>query len=223
MHFILHIPDCSPSDLSTRAKSAGVADLLGGHDVLQMESGPAGTGGLNIAWLRPGDRMHYDPANQNWLPSHLKIDDKPAYWLGFSKTSPPTEGELRRVVLQDGQLEEFAGHRWRFPTPATVDAEAVYRADGTMFWEPIAAFSWMCEEAKRLTEQYLKPEEQGTRLLVYAAEPSVQIEWLTKLLRVNYRITPEVCQYLHFWVGRQKILRLFLSTIGMVLKEQSNG
>jgi hypothetical protein len=50
---------------------------------------------------------------------------------------------------------------------------------------------------------------------VFRNEPSAQINWLLKLLQINYRITPEVAVALDLWVGKDKILDLFLTTLGL--------
>ncbi|MGV2335071.1 MAG UNVERIFIED_CONTAM: hypothetical protein LVR18_13485 [Planctomycetaceae bacterium] len=71
----------------------------------------------------------------------------------------------------------------------------------------------VCDEAEQLRTTYL--EEFGLRSIVFRSEPSAQINWLLKLLQINYRITPEVAVYLDLWVGKDKILDLFLSTLGL--------
>lgn len=221
VHFLIHIPDCSPADLQLRAKGAGLADLLGGHDALHYQTGPAGTSGLNIGWLSPGNgRLEYSPDEQDWVPSILQVNGKPAYWVGFWKSSAPTEGELRRVPTQEGERVKFGNQLWKLPTPDTVDARAVYAAEGTMFWEPIAQFAWMVDESKALRDTYL--EEGGLRMMVFRAEPSAQINWLLKLLRVNYRMTPEVAVRLDLWVGKDHILKTFLKTLGLVPKSEAS-
>lgn len=223
MHFIIHIPGIAAKDLQERAKIIGVSDLLGGHDVLNLEAGPANSPGVNIGWVSPSNpRMHYAPSEQTWIPSHLQIDGKPAYWVGFWNAALPTEGELRRVPTQPGNFVQLGEQRWKLPTPDTVDAEAVYKADGTMFWEPVSRFAWMVDEAKQLEKTYL--EELGIRMVVYRGDPRPQIDWLTKLLRVNYRMTPEVAAHLHLWIGKEHIFDTFLSTLGLVRKtEATNG
>jgi hypothetical protein len=223
VHFILHLAGATTKDLEHRAKVAGVADLFGGHDVLAMAEGPQGVAGINAGWLSPDNqRMHYEPSAQIWKPSFLQIDGQPAFWVGFWKDSLPKENQLRRVLTQPGSLIQLGEQKWKLPTPDTVDAEAIYRADGTMFWEPVSRFAWMVDEAAQLREAYL--QESGVRMFVFKADPTPQIDWLTKLLRVNYRITPEVAAHLHLWIGKDHILDVFLNSLGLVRKtEVSNG
>jgi hypothetical protein len=215
VHFILHFPDCAPAAIEATAKACGLASLLTGHDVLPNMVGPHGGHGLQIGWPSPQQpRFHYDADAQDWVPSVLKDEHgKPRYWVGFWKLQPPKENELRRHYTQAGPLVEFGGQRWKLPTPTTIDARAVYADDGSMRWEVVRQFSWVCDEAEQLRTTYL--EEFGLRSIVFRSEPSAQINWLLKLLQINYRITPEVAVYLDLWVGKDKILDLFLSTLGL--------
>lgn len=222
MHFLVFIPDCQPSDLEQRAKSAGLADLLTGHDTLPSIVGPDNDMGIMLAWTSPTSPRHdYSPNEQEWIPSVQKKDGKPLYWVGFWKEKPPTESELRRHYTQAGKLIQFGQAKWKLPTPDSVDARAVYADDGSMRWETVRQFSWVCDEAKTLVGTYM--EEFGLRSLVFKNEPSSQINWLLSLLRVNYRILPEVAVHLDLWIGKDHILDTFLSTLGLSRKDNSNG
>lgn len=222
MHFLTFIPDCQPGQIEQRAQAAGLLDLLGGHNAIVCQSGPDGLSGVMIAHMHiPGSRHDYSPSEQEWVPSILKIDGKPAYHVGFWKDKPPLEGELRRHYTQAGPLVQFGSAKWKLPTPDTVDARAVYADDGSMRWEVIRQFSWMCDEAKVIHDEYL--EDFGTREMVFRVEPSVQVHWLLKLLRVNYRLLPEVAVRLDMWTGKTHIMDTFLSTLGLFRKVASNG
>lgn len=217
MHFLIFLPNATQATIEATCKQADLSDMLVGHDVLAQVSGPENQTGCMLGWVTPqAPLMHYAPAEQEWVPSIQKIDGRPLYWIGIWKEKPPTESDLRKHYTQAGNLVELGSHRWKLPTPDTVDARAVYADDGSMRWETVRQFSWMCDEAKQLTQDYLK--EFGLRELVFRNEPSAQVAWLLKLLKVNYRITPEVAVYLDLWVGRDKILDTFLSTLGLTRK-----
>ena len=217
MHFLVYIPNCQPVELEPRAKAAGVYDLLGGHDVMPNVSGPGDSVGIMLGWLSPTNpRLDYSPAEQEWVPSVLKQDGKPVYWVGFWKKESPRENEMRRPYTQSGPLVKLGEHKWKLPTPDTVDARAVYADDGSMRWETVRQFAWMCDEANAIRDEYL--EGFALREMVFKAEPSVQINWLLKLLRVNYRLTPEVAIHLDLWIGKDHIMDLFLSTLGLQRK-----
>lgn len=225
MHFLLFVPDCTAADLEVRLKVAGIAHLLGGHDVLPRVSGPGGLTGLMTGWLSPDNpRMNYDAGQQEWIPSVVKGDDGAArYWIGIWKDKPPRSNELRRHYTQSGDLIELGGQQWKLPTPSTVDSRAVYADDGTMRWEVVRQFAWVCDEADELRQTYLQPSEFGVRQMVFLAEPSAQINWLLKLLSINYRITPEVAVHLDLWVGKDRLMDIFLATLGLSRKGGSDG
>jgi hypothetical protein len=103
--------------------------------------------------------------------------------------------------------------KWKLPTPDTVDSRAVYADDGSMKWEVIRQFSWVCDEAKLLREQYM--EEFGFREMVFRVDPSQQVNWLLKLLQINYRILPEVAIHLDMWIGKDHIIDTVLNTLGL--------
>lgn len=214
MHFLTFIPDCPPNQIEERAKAAGLLDLLGGHNAVVCNNGPNGLAGVMIAHMQViGSRHDYAPNEQEWVPSVQKIDGKPLYYVGFWTKEEPKENELRRFHTQAGPLVQFGASKWKLPTPDTVDARAVYADDGTMRWETIRQFSWMCDEAKILKGEYLT--EFGLRNMVFRVEPSAQVNWLLKLLRVNYRLLPEVAVRLDLWTGRDHIIDTFLSTIDL--------
>lgn len=222
MHFLVFIPNCQPADLEQRAKAAGLADLLTGHDTLPNIVGPQSEMGIMLAWTSPTSPRHdYSPAEQEWVPSVQKQDGKPVYWVGFWIEKPPTESELRRHYTQAGKLTQFGPAKWKLPTPDTVDARAVYADDGSMRWETVRQFAWMCDEAKQMVELYM--EQFGLREMVFRNEPSAQVDWLLKLLRVNYRMLPEVAVHLDLWVGKDHILDTFLGTLGLSRKDSNNG
>lgn len=216
MHYLVFIPDARPQDLESVAKIAGLTDLCDGtHDTKPDAVGPNKLSGLMLGWLGPGNPfIHYEQAKQTWLPSIVKDEaGNSRYWIGIWKESPPTESELRRAYTQEGPRIQFGETKWKMPTPTTVDARAVYADDGSMRWEVIRKFSWVCDEAKAMTERYL--QEFGIRSMVFESDPAEQVEWLLKLLRINYRLTPEVAAYLDLWVGKTHIMDTVLSTLGL--------
>ena len=218
MNFLLFIPDAQPAQLDEVARTAGFASLLDGHSVAPNMPGPNEQTGLVIGWTSPtSPLLHYKAEQQTWMPSICKDEDgNPRYWAGTWNDKPPEENEMRRPYTQAGPLVELGGNRWKMPTPDSVDARAVYADDGTMRWEVVRQFAWVCDEAEQLRATYL--EEFGVRQMVFNVDPTAQIGWLLKLLQINYRIVPEIAVALDLWVGRERILDLFLLTLGMERK-----
>lgn len=231
MHFLVFIPDAKPDQLADIAKVSGLSCIVdGSQNVIPASHGPDSKTGLMLGWTSPHSPLtHYDANAQDWRPSFARNESgEPHYHVGIWKQSdgkpprqPPTESELRRPYTQDGPRIKFGREKWKLPTPSTVDARAVYNDDGTMRWETVRQFSWMCDEAKSLHETYL--EDYSIRSMVFDADPAVQIEWLLKLLQVNYRILPEVAAALDMWIGRQHLMDTFLMTLGLFRKDADNA
>lgn len=222
MHYLIYLPDATPQTWEQRMRQAGLADHLGGHDTLAGVPGPQCEIGVRVAWLSVGELMNYEPHRQTWLPSIAKDESgEPLYWSGVYNDKPPQENELRRKYTQAGNFVKLGPQKWKLPTPDSVDSRAQLQDDGSYKWEVIREFSWMCDERQQLVDTYLT--EGGLRELVFRAEPSSQINWLLKLLRVNYRLTPEVASHLELWVGKDHLLDTFLSTLGLVRKAASDG
>jgi hypothetical protein len=223
VHFQLFLPDCDLQNIEAEAKRRGVLDLLGDHDGMPIGEGPGNKAGLLVAWLKPGDRHLYAPDQQTWIPSRVKSEaGQPLYYVGIWNDKAPQQAELRRRRSQGGNWCQLGSERWLVPTPKSVDRRAVYIDDSSsMRWEPLSEFSWMCDEARMLHDLYL--EETGTRLFVYKIDPGPQIEWLLRLLRVNYRITAEVAAHLDLWVDRDNaLLDAFLETLELFRPKGSN-
>lgn len=221
MHFQLFVPNLSPAEVEKQAKTLGIADLFGGQDTLPNISGPGDSMGTMIGWLSPENpRMNYEPDRQAWMPSIQRNEGKPVYWVGINTEKPPRENELRRSYTQDGTFVKLGRERWKLPTPSTVDARAVYADDGSMRWEVVRQFAWVCDEAKQLQDEYM--ENSGARMFVFGIEPSAQINWLLKLLRINYRMTPELAVHLDLWTGRNHVLDTFLQTLGLSRKVEAD-
>jgi hypothetical protein len=238
VHFTIFLPDWTPSHSETLediARKRGVADLLGGHDVMPLTGGadnPANaTEGTLIGWLSPENQLlEYRPARQLWLPSVARDDvaGQPLYFVGMWNEfvapngrpfGPPKERDLRRHYTQEGVLTQFGEEHWLLPTPDTVDARAVYADDGqSMRWEPLRQFAWMVDEAKQMQQRYLD-NGLGEREMVFEFDPKEQCDWLLKLLRVNYRITPEVAVHLNLWTRKRHIIDTVLATLGLKRKE----
>lgn len=215
MHYLLFVPQVARKDLESASKVGGFATALDGNDVIEGQKGPRGMMGCMVFYPHPDHPWgHYDEAKQTWVPSIAKNENgDPRYWVGFWNEKPVQENQIRRNYTQAGNWVKLGEQRWKLPTPSTVEATAKYNDDGSMRWEVTRQFSWVCDEAEQLTRVY--EEESGMRMFVYKTEPSAQINWLLKLLQINYRLLPEVAAHLNLWTGRDHILDTFLSTLGM--------
>jgi len=230
VHFQIFLPGVdakkaseNPDQLQQITKRADLSDLFEGMETLRAQ-GPRDLDGLLCNWTSPQNaRIVYRPDEQTWEPSVLKDEDgNPLYYVGIWNDKPPKESELRRHYTQEGALVEFGGQKWILPTPDTVDARAVYNDDGSMRWEPIRQFSWMCDEAKLMQDRYLG-ESFGVKSMVFEVDPVEQVTWLLKLLRVNYRLTPEVAVMLNLWTRKRHIIDTVLATLKLHRKGEDDG
>lgn len=219
MHFSVFV-NCGVAELESRCKVAGLTQVYSDNpQVMANHPGPPnGESGTMMGWPSlTTPRMNYAPDEQVWVPSVVKDESGlPRYWVGFWKDKSPKENELRRHYTQSGPITQLGSQSWKLPTPDTVDSRAVYNDDGSMRWEVVRQFSWVCDEAEQLRKQYL--DEFGIRELVFKVEPSEQINWLMKLLQINYRILPEVAVYLDMWVGKDHVIDTVLRTLGLSRK-----
>lgn len=246
MHFTLFIPGWTPhggtdhQPLETIARQRGFADCLGQHDVMPINGDtPAGEGaGTLLGWLNPQNQLlEYRPTQQLWLPSVVRsdTDGQPLYFVGMWKEfehtagkvtrqfGPPTERELRRSYTQEGVKVKLGEFTWILPTPDTVDSRAVYADDGqSMYWEPLRQFAWMTDERKLMQDRYLN-EGLSEQTMQFAMDPKEQCEWLLKLLRVNYRLLPELAVHLNLWTRKQHIMDTVLLSLGLIRKDASDG
>ncbi len=218
MHYLLFVPRCARKDLEAAAKVGGFSSALDSYDVIEGQKGPHQIIGCMVFYPHPDHPWgHCDEAKQTWVPSIAKDENgQPRYYVGFWNDKPPQENQIRRNYTQAGVWVKLGEQRWKLPTPSTVEATAKYNDDGSMRWEVTRQFAWVCDEAEQLANLY--KEDGGKRMFVYEHEPSAQIDWLLKLLQINYRMLPEVAVYLELWKGRDHILDTFLATFGMQRK-----
>ena len=70
-----------------------------------------------------------------------------------------------------------------------------------MYWVPFRDFAWICDEAEAFHQELL--DDDGSRALAIDIDPSEFVDWMLKLLRVNYHILPEVASHLGLWRASQ--------------------
>ena len=230
MHYQLFLPDwpqgANDEARNKEARIRGVEDILtGSFDALPGQPGPQDQNGLLVAWVSQANPHHcYKPSQQTWLPSMAKIENgRPAYWIGLWNSGAPTESELRRPYTQNGVWIKLGDEKWKLPTPWTVDAKAVYQDHGSMKWVPVRQFSWMVDEAEKMHAKYLQATELTAMSFHYEEDPTEQIAWLLKLLRINYRLLPELAVHLEMWSGRKHLLEMFLASINLMIKASDDG
>lgn len=199
MHYQLFLP--SPNgdrSLNDSLAAVGLADHAGNATPIKCEKGPQGLSGKLVGWISTAagkTRLEYRPDEQTWIPS-VPIDgrERGAYWVGIWNESPPTESELRRPYTQTGEWVDFGKAKWKLPTVGSVDRYAAYNDDGSMKWVPVREFSWLMDEAEKLKAEYL--QAWGEKEMLFQFDPTEFVNWVLRLLRVNYHMTPEVIEHM---------------------------
>lgn len=218
MHYLIYIPKHGEGSgnnlkLEERLIACGLSDHVEGATPLFVHAGPDGGQGYCIGWGNSARRLNYAAESQTWSKSIPQADQPPGeYWVGTFNASPPTEGELRRPYTQSGRFIALGDDKWKLPTPDSVDKAASYNDDGSMRWETVRSFAWLCDEAAKLRDEFLA--EDSNKMSRFAVDPSEFVQWLLRLLRVNYRMTPEVAVRLELWRA-STMTEAVLSSLGL--------
>ncbi len=126
------------------------------------------------------------------------------YWVGVWKDKMPTEQQLRRTYTQNGEWMEFGDKRetWKVPTPVTIDQRLALSDDGTWVYQPIRELSWFGDEMSKRRADLEFKEVDGKLMINLAFNGPEVVSLLVRVLRINYRITPEVCHLLDMFTQR---------------------
>lgn len=187
-HPLVFIPHEHVSSPITEQALHGVG-LSGwsGADSINTQ-GPTGKAGRLHAWRRrPTDRLHYNAAEQRWVPA-LPSGDLPGgrYWLGFWNDSPPTPGDLQRDYAWPGSAVTLGdGSDWMVPTPVDLPFDLKFRDDGSL------AFVLQRQFHAYGVEVIQWRQKIANRTIVDATAKDL-IEFAIRALSLNYRLTPEI-------------------------------
>ena len=173
-------------------KQVELEDHIGGCTAMQLapEESPSGEGGFLYAWTSKGDdQIIVVKEKQTWKKSHL------GYWVGVWNDKLPTESQLRRPYMQPGIWIPglIDGQAWKMPTPDTLNPRMALDDDGTWKFVPMREYAWYTEEIQKRRAEMEVVEENGETFWRYNVNPIQDICLLIRALRINYRVTPEVC------------------------------
>jgi hypothetical protein len=99
---------------------------------------------------------------------------------------------------------EFGDKRetWKVPTPITIDQRLALSDDGTWKYQPIRELSWLGDEVSKRRADLDFKEVDGKLMINVVFDGPEVVSLLVRVLRVNYRITPEVCHLLDMFTHR---------------------
>lgn len=194
----------------------GLEDHIAGCDVMPVssEESPSGAGGLLFAWRSKTDtQLRYSRGEQTWMKS------AGGYWVGIWNDNPPTEGDLRRTYMQNGEFLPFCSKgTWKLPLPSTIDMKIALGDDGTWKYVPIRELSWYTEEiSQRLAECEFTGEGEEMRRSVQFNMLEVT-SLIVRALRINYRLTAEVCHMIDMFTQRN-VSVAYSRMLGMTFEE----
>ena len=190
MHYLIHIPGVRGPD-PKHLERVGLADHIAGADFMEC-AGPTGPG-VMCAWRSPDAmQFNYLPDQQYWLPAAASGDlAKGRYHVGIWKESPPTPVDLRRSYPYRGASTELGdGNSWVIPFAAKLPADAMLNDDGTWKFVLQQRFHTFWLEALEWARKASESEK-----FFYSAS----VDFLTRALALNYRITPEVASRLRLF------------------------
>jgi len=199
-------------------KRLGLEDHIAGMEASQLagEQSPDGEPGNLYAWRAKGnEQMVVNKDKQTWVKSAS------GYWVGIWNESPPSETELRRPYMQNGVWLEFGEEKkgtWKLPTPATIDQKLALSDDGNWKYLPIRQLAWYSEEMSK--------RRAGCEIIGDGDEAKINVSFdvydatalIVRALRINYRITPEVCHLLDLFTERN-ITNAYGKILGLTLEE----
>lgn len=199
-------------------KQVGLEDHVGGVTPfpLNAEDSPSGEPGILYGWLhKVGAQLCVNKEKQTWKKSHS------GYWVGVWKDDLPTESDLRRPYMQPAGSwiqNKAGGEPWKFPIPSTLDQRLALADDGTWKYVPLREHSWYIEECEKRRKQMAMVDENGETKFRFMAfsNPADDINLVIRGLRINYRITPEVCDMAEMFTV-QEVTHAYATMLGLEL------
>lgn len=219
-HHLIYLPiseDHAGEQGKQQLASVGLADHIAGAECRRVDKGPDGKPGLLFGWLTPGfAKFGYAPDQQVWARS-AAFEQRPcgAYWVGTWNDHQPREVDLRRPYMQRGVFREMGADRWKIPRTETIEMTAKLQDDGSVRFIPQRELEWFthdCEKRKLALRRL--DNGDGTTTIQWSYSPPDLFIWLSRVLRINYRITPEVMSHLGM-LSKHTLTELYMATLGI--------
>lgn len=207
----------APDKLEDYLKLVGLEDHLPGAEVgvVAAQDSPTGHPGKLLIWKAKGDNQHrIDKEKQEFI--HNK---KYNYHVVIWKDSPPTEQELRRVKTQGGKFVKFGEEPndtlWKIATPSQIDSRIHFEDDESVRFIPIKKYAWFVDECEKFREGMIHIEGDSIKYRWMVQDAAALV---LKSLRINYRLTPEVVNYINLFTGNN-VNTAFHEIMGLDAKE----
>jgi len=232
MRPLIYIPGREDRSPAEHFAAVGLGEISAGLDVMRPTSGPvamSGDPGLLFGWLSPTqNQFDYFPDKQTWIKSAANGDlNAGAYWVGIWNESPPTEEDLRRPDHRAGaQVVLGDDGSWSIPTLGQMDRIAKLQDDGRLVWCVDEQYNWLVTDLEKREATGTipqDPEPDGTAKLkaegirTFLFDDTADWFFLSRVLQINYRITPELVSYLGL-LSRDSVRGIVSGMMGLTLK-----
>lgn len=137
------------------------------------------------------------------------------YWV--ETTGPYSPAELRRPYQERGiWLVLGDGSEWLIPNESELPRDLILEDDGSIKFELQRRFAEFGTEVDRWRERTSR-EIEGDSAEVYSYREL--LDFATRALRVNYRITPEIVNSLRLF-STSNVMRAVFATMGIEAKNR---
>lgn len=191
--------------------NVGLGDLVhGAHSlkVSQAES-PSGEAGVLWFWPRPGKPQFGVRAGQTWVPA-VASEGLPFSRYRVDLTGPLDPSELKRPYQERGRSVELGdGKKWLVPSSAELPRDLILADDGSVKFElqrQFAAYGIEVEQWRDRLAKELRGDLAGHSF-------ADMLGFAIQALRINYRLTPEVCNQLRLF-STTNVIPTILAAIG---------
>ena len=210
MHFQVYFPGVQGSDRK-HLDAVGLGDLyVRGLTQFVPAPGdrtPDGSTGMCAAWPAAGQPMGCQPDKQTWTPGLPNEDGEIKYHVGFWNDHPVRPADLQRSSLLPGASAELGDHKWLIPQYQRLPSDVTPTGDGQWTLTTKPRFEPLVAMARQWLHVF-QADGEGSFLWAEAAEAALT------LLKLNYRIIPEVASHLGLF-DTQTVLRPVLVFLGL--------
>ena len=199
MHYQVFLPHATRN--TQALQNVGLSVIADGVFEEQIPRGPTNEPGLLCGWMtnKGFTRLIFDPPSQDWLPAVADGEEFPAgrYWVGCDRKSPPKPDELQRRYPYRGTKVHLGpvdiAQEWIVPRAESLPFDMLRADDGSTRFVPQQKFHAFAQQAEEWSEVF-QTAQPGGRVTFTALRDFVELG-----LQANYRLIPEVSDYLHLW------------------------
>lgn len=218
MHFTVFIPGHLNHPVDQLA-DVGLPDLVESAQRLAVHRGPDGQQGTLFGWRTKAGGLNMLPDQKQWIPATQREDFAAGrYWVGLDPDQLPSPTDLCRAYPFMGPICRLGdGRTWMIPRPEMIPATMRRDDDGSWRFVPQRQYVEFCMAAEQMKAVFDGLQVGGSLLYGDLAE------FCESALRINYRVTPEVCDLLGLWTSGYSGSCMAVGTVLDVIKPHMLG